>query len=544
MITQGSDTVTLPASLQQLIDRLERATTPKPSEIGQFLKAAAIDPEDLAPWSDLEHPATDSYGRRLIYQSDRYEIMVMSWQPGDFSAIHDHGGTEWGAVQIFGPAEHATFRLEADQLTTLKRWVVAPGAIVGVSNALIHQMGNPTADQPFISLHVYGQNQASANITGNARLMEPIEGVIQRVNGGVFFALPESEIANREPGLQADFPTKLRHTVEYIRRLRQMEASEEASTTAKLEHAIRVLEAPDQRAALINYLQPMLDSSLHTTDSAAWRVLCHELRVAGQLQEQLRSLETADDPFANYAALYDHLVGKPCYDEFIGGYLQMAADQFDIPFSTAKILSIGCGTGLVEAQMIEQFGLNRENVYGIDLSGAMVREARKHIRADEGNILDLDPEVRKWELIFSSLNVYHYLPAEKLEEGIQRTAAILEEGGWFVADFICPDHIRWYPNVLTAPDEQIISVRTPQLVERDGLMYQESEIINVDFTTERMQVFYAGKHYRFLPPMNRVRQYFQSYFKEVQLFDAVHLSPIPASSDSCRSTRYLVVARR
>ena len=123
----------------------------------------------------------------------------------------------------------------------------------------------------------------------------------------------------------------------------------------------------------------------------------------------------------------------------------------------------------------------------------MVKVARKRIQADEGDVLALDPGIRMWDLAFSGLNVFHYLDHKRLEEAIQKTAAIIKIGGYFIGDFITPDHIRWYPNVVYSKDKKIISLRTPRLIEENGSMFQESEIINIDYR-EDMRINYAGKH--------------------------------------------------
>ena len=181
-------------TLKGIIHNLTEEKNLNPSAIVRIIKNANVQAEDLKNWEDFDHPRVDSYGRKLIYQGDNFELMTMSWRPGDFSAIHDHGQAKWGAVQIFGPAEHATFRLEDGYLSTLARWKITPGKVLGVSHSLIHQMGNPTKDQFFVSLHVYGANYKIENITGDARIFDLEKGNIQRVDGGVFFGLPESEI--------------------------------------------------------------------------------------------------------------------------------------------------------------------------------------------------------------------------------------------------------------------------------------------------------------------------------------------------------------
>lgn len=212
----------LPASLKYIVATLKVAKRLDPRSIVQLVRSANVKAQDLVAYADFHHSPADSYGRQLVAQGANFEVMVMSWLPGDFSAIHDHGHTQWGAVQIFGQAEHATFRVRQQQLRTTARWQVQPGDIVPVGHDLIHQMGNPT-QQPFLSLHVYGFPEAIENVTGDARIYDPVKGIIQRVDGGVFYALPKQAIKKTEPGVFGDAPTQLRHQQDVQHRLAQMQ---------------------------------------------------------------------------------------------------------------------------------------------------------------------------------------------------------------------------------------------------------------------------------------------------------------------------------
>ena len=534
-----SQTLTaLPQALQRLVHSLSATPTLTPGQVRQMVLAAQLTAADLMPWADLDHDLADSYGRRLVWQAPHFEVMVMSWAPGDFSTIHDHGHTQWGAVQVFGPAEHATFRWEEDRLTTLSRRRMAPGDVIGVGHRLIHQMGNPT-ETPFLSLHVYGAVEAGATITGDARLFEAATGEIHRIDGGVFFALPAAAVKRREPGPTADFPTRLRHLVELSRRLARM--GEGARAAAAAEQAF----APAQWPALRAFLDEIIDPHGHHQDQVAWRILTHELREAATLQRARSGDTRSGDAFHRYAALYDAVICQPCLDDFIAPYLDGLVQQGSVSLVDQDILSVGCGTGLVEAHLLRHYSLDRDRLLGIDISAAMIAEAQRRIRAEVGDILQLDPAAGQWDVVFSGLNVFHYLPAADLPAAIARVAAVLRPGGTFVGDFITPDHIRWYPHCLYSADGTIVSLRSPQLVEAEGRMYQESDIINVDGRGETVEITYAGRHRRFLPPVHRVRQYFEAAFGgEVQLYDARSLALLPPWADSCPSTRYVVLARK
>lgn len=530
----------LPSSLQYIVQVLERERGLRPADMRRTVLEANVAQEDIAPWADYEHSPADSYGRRLIYEGQNFEIMAMSWCPGDFSGIHDHGYTEWGAVQVFGPAEHATFRIEEGQMSTLSRFQFKPGEVVGVSHALIHQMGNPT-DQPFLTLHVYGRPKDIDNVTGDARVYDLENNKIQRVDGGVFFALPEREIKWMEEGPTADFPTRLRYRVELARRLQKMAEAGTEGAAEQLEAVRGRLYSATEQNALLQCLAAHTDEHGHQQDSVYWRTLIQELQAAAALQGD----QEEGDHFHRYAELYDALICQPCLDGFIAGGLRFFKGQHVTDFSDKRLLSIGAGTGLVERYIIDELGLPYEQLLGIDLSAAMVEEARRRIRAEQGDILAFDADGKQWDIAFTGLNVFHYLPGGRLQEAIEKTAALVKPGGYFFGDFITPDHIRWYPNVMYSVDQSIISLRTPRLIEEEGRMYQESEILNVQFADGRMALNYAGRHKRFLPPLHRIRTYFEQAFGgEVQLFDAQSLELIPESADSCPSTRYFVLARK
>ena len=536
---------TLPSSLRFIAEQLEQKPFFHTSEMREIIAQAKVTVEDLTPWADFDHPVTDSYGRKLAYNGGNFEIMVMSWRPGDFSAIHDHGYTQWGAVQLFGPAEHATFMQMGDRLITTTRSIFKSGDIVEVCHDLIHQMGNPTSDKFFLTLHVYGYSEEIENVTGDARIFDLEKGQIHRVDGGVFFGLPPKEWKRTEPGPIGDYPTQLRHYIELVRRVRKMRPEEKEARNLNLEEIISSFQTANQWSSLRTFLSENIDEKGHYTNSFNWQLLKYELKEAAKLQNELANEQKTSDSFHQYATLYDGVICGPALNDFMSRYLFFFAEKYQPEFNVQSLISLGCGTGLVEKHIIEELGLPYENLFGLDISPSMIAEASQRIQAEVGDVLTLDPSIRMWDIAYSGLNVFHYLDHTRLEEAIQKTAAIIKPGGYFLGDFITPDHIRWYPNALFSEDEQIISLRTPELVEENGSVFQESEIINIRFQDGKMRVTYAGKHKRFLPPVHRIRQYFEKAFGgAVDVYDAFSLKPIKASDDSCASTRYIVIARK
>ncbi len=213
----------LPASLRFLAKELKSIRNPYPDELPCLVERANVKPEDLEPWADRNHPPAHSYGRKLVMHGGHFEIMVMTWLPGDYSAIHDHGEAQWGAVQCFGVAAHQKFSLNRQHLSLSADAPYRPRQINWVDHNLIHQMGN-TGSQTFLSLHIYGAGRTCANLTSCSRLFDLDEGCIQITDGGVFFALPEAQIIRRHYGLSGDqHLVKQQRLLKKARQLRALE---------------------------------------------------------------------------------------------------------------------------------------------------------------------------------------------------------------------------------------------------------------------------------------------------------------------------------
>ena len=224
-------------ALSQVLEALENGEVKTASEARALLIVSQISAEDLMAWSDFDHPSHDGYGRKLVHQGDNYELMVMSWAPGDYSAIHDHGATDWGAVKFFGAAEHHCYRFDGKHLTLSDTAMMSPGEVNSVDHDLIHQMGNP-GDEPFLTLHLYGNLQATDAITGDARIFDLLEGAVQFTSGGVFYCLPQDQISRQISGISSSAEAAIVH---HTHMLNRVERILETGSDCMMEHYQEVL---------------------------------------------------------------------------------------------------------------------------------------------------------------------------------------------------------------------------------------------------------------------------------------------------------------
>jgi predicted metal-dependent enzyme (double-stranded beta helix superfamily) len=194
----------IPQSLERLISLIDQHLTEEknltPSKARQLVLDADVQVEDMMHYAAFDHPVADCYGRKLVFANDHFEVMVMSWNPRDYSSIHNHGYTEWGVVQVFGPTHHFIYQLKDKQLSFSKKEFLLPGQAISVNNALIHQMGNATS-KPYMTLHVYGSNTKSEGITADAKNFDLEQDRVALTCGGAFFNLPEEAVHSIEPGV-------------------------------------------------------------------------------------------------------------------------------------------------------------------------------------------------------------------------------------------------------------------------------------------------------------------------------------------------------
>lgn len=121
-------------------------------------------------------PRPDCYARRLLHQdpAGRYTAVVMTWGPGQGTAVHDHGGLWCVEGVVEGEMRVTQYDVARDEDGAYR--VSACGAPlsagVGTAGRLIpptdyHVLENARPDAASITLHVYGGN------LDNCRIFQP-----------------------------------------------------------------------------------------------------------------------------------------------------------------------------------------------------------------------------------------------------------------------------------------------------------------------------------------------------------------------------------
>lgn len=152
-----------------LIDRLRDAV--RLGDICAITERIKGDLESFIPAEGLKLPESfrrvkpDSYARRLLYRDPElgFTALVMTWGPGQRTALHDHAGIWCVEGVVEGEMEVLRYELTAEGEEGLCRFAERGQvhATAGSAGALIppfehHVLANALPDRPSLTLHVYG----------------------------------------------------------------------------------------------------------------------------------------------------------------------------------------------------------------------------------------------------------------------------------------------------------------------------------------------------------------------------------------------------
>ena len=154
--------------LTELIARLDRSVGAGSSEaITAAVKADLehlLGERKLALPAALTQPDPGHYARRLLHRDPqgRYSAIVMTWGPGQGTAVHDHGGL-W-CVEGVVDGDIAVTQYLVQQDTDGYYRVTPIGALLagtGSAGCLIpptdhHVLANARPSQASVTLHIYG----------------------------------------------------------------------------------------------------------------------------------------------------------------------------------------------------------------------------------------------------------------------------------------------------------------------------------------------------------------------------------------------------
>lgn len=154
--------------LSELIARLDRSVDAgSPKAITDAVKAdleSLLGERKLTLPASFMEPCADHYARRLLHRDPRgrYSAIVMTWGPGQGTAVHDHGGL-WCVEGVVDGDIAVTQYLVQQDADGYYRVTPIGSLLAGTGSAgcLIpptdhHVLANARPSKASVTLHVYG----------------------------------------------------------------------------------------------------------------------------------------------------------------------------------------------------------------------------------------------------------------------------------------------------------------------------------------------------------------------------------------------------
>jgi len=171
--------------------QLEQLTTPilskseiRTSDLVALLRQVVVDTEMIQSLMQVDesHP----YGRRVLLNHPKLEVMVATWTRGVHCAPHDHHDSRSAIRVLQGRSHHRMFQCANGKLRQTLSERKTADQILLCPPYQIHAMGDDGAEQPLVTLHVYAGSIDNMVVYGESETLI--------VTGACGAWIPESDV--------------------------------------------------------------------------------------------------------------------------------------------------------------------------------------------------------------------------------------------------------------------------------------------------------------------------------------------------------------
>lgn len=145
-------------SLIDLVDFLDGCTAAqfKGTKVSDYLQKTSFEIDDFAHFAYFRE---DTYGRNLIVRQKEYELLLLTWLPGQKAPIHDHAGSRCWMAMLSGALTFQHYRADdsAAPVSLGQATVQTAGANFYIDDGIgLHSIENRTS-KPAMSVHIYAK---------------------------------------------------------------------------------------------------------------------------------------------------------------------------------------------------------------------------------------------------------------------------------------------------------------------------------------------------------------------------------------------------
>lgn len=146
-------------TLNELVTSLSEEDSTKYADLLLSAKLSSDDFESCCSWS------SESYTRNCVIDNEEFELILLCWQPGQFTPIHDHGGEECWVKIIEGEFNETIYKEnEAGKLDVVKTTQSKANDITYMVDFMgFHSLEN-LSKKKSLSLHLYAKPIRSCQV--------------------------------------------------------------------------------------------------------------------------------------------------------------------------------------------------------------------------------------------------------------------------------------------------------------------------------------------------------------------------------------------
>lgn len=139
-------------SIEELVTILSEIDKLKYTDIIRSLSLEIQAFEPYCSWS------SHSYTRNCLVENEMFELILICWEKGQITPIHDHGGEECWVKVIQGELKETIYKLDkAGELNQVKSSIAKTGDISYMIDFMgCHRLENSSNDRS-MSLHLYAR---------------------------------------------------------------------------------------------------------------------------------------------------------------------------------------------------------------------------------------------------------------------------------------------------------------------------------------------------------------------------------------------------
>ena len=145
--------------ISELVTSLSEENRTKYRSIICSLNAPISAFESFCSWSE------ESYTRNCIVENDKFELILLCWEEGQMTPIHDHGGEECWVKVLQGELKETIYQVDSScELKTIKSSISKTGDVSYMIDFMGYHCLENLSGGRSMSLHLYAKPIRSCNL--------------------------------------------------------------------------------------------------------------------------------------------------------------------------------------------------------------------------------------------------------------------------------------------------------------------------------------------------------------------------------------------